>query len=89
MAQETEGAGGGTSPQKKIEEKYLSGNYYVTFGHFSGKNHVKFGNCVNFSGKYHKNYGILIFVSGKNHAKFRHFVNFSHIFFWHKYLTES
>ena len=39
----------------KIREKYFSGNYYVQLGHFSGKNHVKFGNFVNFSGKYHKN----------------------------------
>jgi len=29
----------------------------------SGKNHVKFGNFVNFSGKYHKNSGILLFFS--------------------------
>ena len=50
---------GGTCPPK-IREKYLSGNSYVRFGHFSGKNHVKFGNFVNFSGKYHKNSGILI-----------------------------
>ena len=38
-------------PFKKIGKKYLSGNYYiyyVKFGHFSGKNHVKFGNVVKF-----------------------------------------
>jgi len=29
---------------------------------FSSKNHVKFGNFVNFSGKYHKNSGILILI---------------------------
>jgi len=40
---------------------------------FFGQNHVKFGNFVNFSGKYHKNSGILIifrifntYFSGKN-----------------------
>ena len=45
----------------EIREKYFSGNYYVKkFGHFSGKNHVKFGNFVNFS--------------GMNHIKFWHFV---------------
>ena len=36
-------------PQKKIREKYFSGNYYVKFGHFSGKNRVKFGHFVNIS----------------------------------------
>ena len=44
----------------KIREKYFSGNYYVKLGHFSGKNHVKFGNSVNFSEKYYKNSGILL-----------------------------
>jgi len=33
----------------KIREKYFSGNYYVKFRHFSGKNQLKFGNFVNFS----------------------------------------
>ena len=47
--------------------KYFSGSYYdVKFGHFSGKNHVKFGNFVNFSGEY---------------QKFGYFANFSYIFF--------
>ena len=53
---------GGTCPPK-IREKYFRAiiMYYVKFGHFSGKNHVKFGNFVNFSsGKYHKNSGILL-----------------------------
>ena len=53
------GGQGGTCPPK-IREKIFFGNYYIKFGHFSGKNHVKFGNFVNFSGKYHKNSGILI-----------------------------
>jgi len=43
----------------KIREKYFLDNYYIKFGHFSGQNHVKFVNFVNFSGKYHKNSGIL------------------------------
>ena len=34
----------------KIRETYFSGNYYVKFGHFSGKNHVKLENFVYFSG---------------------------------------
>jgi len=54
----------GTCPSE-IRDKYFSGNYYVKFGHFSGKNHVKFWNFVNFSGKYHKNLGILIIVQAK------------------------
>ena len=52
--------GRGARAPLKFGKKYFSGNYYVKFGHFSGKNHVKFGNLVNFSGKYHKNSGILI-----------------------------
>ena len=40
---------GGHVPPPKIREKYFSGNYYVQFGHFSGKNRVKLGNFVNFS----------------------------------------
>jgi len=47
------GQGGHVPP--KIRKKYFSGNYYEKFGHSSGKNHVKFGNFVIFSGKYHKN----------------------------------
>jgi len=39
---------------------FFSGNFYVKFGHYSGKNHVKSGNFVNFSGKYNKNSGIVI-----------------------------
>jgi len=33
----------------KFGEKYLSGNYYVKFGHFSGKNDVKFGHFADFN----------------------------------------
>jgi len=50
----------GHVPPPKIREKYFSGNYHIKFGHFRSKNHLKFGNFVNFSGKYHKNSGILI-----------------------------
>jgi len=37
-------------PPSKNRERYFSGNYCVKFGHFSGKNYVKFRNFVNFSG---------------------------------------
>jgi len=65
---ETGGARGrGTCPHPlpQIREKYFWGNYYVKFGHFSGKNRVKFGNFVNFSGKYHKKFGYLIIFRAK------------------------
>jgi len=48
-----DGGRGGTCPPK-IQEKIFLVNYYVKFGHFSGKNHVKFGNFINFLGKYNK-----------------------------------
>jgi len=57
---------GGTCPLKF--GKKISGNFYVKYGQFSGKNHVKLGNFVNFSGKYNKNSGIVIFFSGKKHV---------------------
>ena len=44
---------------------YFSGNYYVKFRHFSGKNRVKFGNFVTFSGKYRKISGILIILGAR------------------------
>jgi len=41
--------GAGTCPPlPKKSGKYFSGNYYVKFGHFSGKNHEKIGKFVNF-----------------------------------------
>ena len=52
------GAGRTRTRTPKIRKKYFSGNYCVKFGPFSGKNHVKFGNLVNSSGKHHKNSGI-------------------------------
>jgi len=55
--------GAGGHVPHKIWEKYFLGNYCVKCGHFSGKNHVKFANFVNFFGK------ILY--------KFRYFANFS------------
>ena len=54
------GARGARAP--KIQEKKF-GQFLCKirkFGHFSGKNHVKLGNFVNFSGKYYKNSDILI-----------------------------
>ena len=51
---------GGREAPKIRKKKYFLSNYYVEFGHFSGKNHVKSWNFVNFSGKYHKSSGILI-----------------------------
>jgi len=54
-----DGRQGGHVPLE-IQKKIFSGNYYVKFGHFSGKkpnNHVKFGIL---GGKYRKNSGILI-----------------------------
>ena len=68
----------------KIRKQIFWGNYYVKFGHFSGKNHVKFGNFVNFSGKYYKKFGYFANFSGKDHVKFGHFVNFSYVFFGQK-----
>ena len=67
----------------KIREKNFSGNFYVKFGHFSGKNHVKLKDFVNFSGKY-KKIGYFDNFSGNNHVKFGQFVNFSYIFFGQK-----
>jgi len=55
-------------PKKIPEKKYFSGNYYVKFRHFSGKNHVKFGDFVNFSGKYYTNLGIVI-IFGQESCK--------------------
>jgi len=54
------GWGGGACAPKIPEKNIFSGNYYVKLGHFWGKNHVKFGNFVNFSGKYYKTSGILL-----------------------------
>jgi len=70
-------------PKKNI--KILFGQ--LRFGYFSGKNHVKFGNFVNFSGKYNKNSRILLIFARNDHVKFGHFVNFSYIFFGQKCLA--
>ena len=67
-------------PQKKYFGGQLNANYYVKFGHFSGKNHVKFGNFVNYLGIYHKNSGILI-IFGQESCKIPAFCQFFlHIF---------
>ena len=44
---------GGMCPTK-IREKTFFGQLLCKIQAFSGKNNVKFGNFVNFSGKYHK-----------------------------------
>jgi len=46
-------------PKKKNREKIIFGQLLCKIRAFSGKNRVKFGNFVTFSGKYHKNSGIL------------------------------
>jgi len=66
---------GGARAPLKFGQKYFSGNYYVKFGHFSGKNHVKFWNFINFSGKYQK-FGHKDNFSGKNRVKFGHIADF-------------
>jgi len=58
-------AGQGGTRAPKIWEKYFSGNYYVKFAHFSGKNRVKFRNFVSFSDKYHKNSVILLIFQAR------------------------
>jgi len=55
--------------------KYFWGNYYVKFGHFFGKNHVKFENFVNFWANIIVKIGYMDNSSGKNHVKFGHFVH--------------
>jgi len=42
-------------PQEKNGEKIFFGQLLCKIRAFSGKNHVKFRNFVNFSGKFHKN----------------------------------
>jgi len=64
----------------RIRTRIFFGRLLCKIQAFSGKNHVK-GNFVNFSGKYHKNWSILIIFSGKSHVKFGHFVNFSYTIF--------
>jgi len=73
-----EGEGRGMSgvwhvpPHKNSEKKYFFGSYHVKFKHFSGK-YLKFGNFVNFLGKYHKISGILIFFFAQKSCKIRVF----------------
>ena len=42
------GQGGTSPPPLKFGKENFSGNFCVKFGHFGGKNHVKFGQFVNF-----------------------------------------
>jgi len=49
------GVGGHVPP--KIRERKFFGQFLCQIRAFSGKNHVKLGNFVNFSGKCHKNQG--------------------------------
>jgi len=71
------GWGGGKNSRKIFFGQLL----YHQFRHFSDKTHVKFRNFVNFSGKYHKNLGILI-IFRQESFKIRAFSSFLiHIFF--------
>ena len=82
-----ETGGKGCTCPLKFGKKYFSGNYYVTFKHFLGKNHVKFRNFVNYLEKYYKKNRYFANFSGKNYyVKFGHFVNVSYIFFGQKLL---
>jgi len=61
----------------KIREKYFSGSYYVEFGHFSGKNHVKSGILLIFQANLIK-IGYFDIFSGKNHVI---------VYFFHTHLS--
>jgi len=65
------GAGKAHAPSPKIREKNIFRTIYKIRA-FSGKNHVKFRNFVNFSDNYHKNLGLLIFF-GQESCKIRAF----------------
>ena len=54
------GGVGTCPPPLKFGKIFFGQLKNVKFGHFSDKKHVKFGDFVNFSGKYNKNSGILI-----------------------------
>jgi len=58
----------------KIREKNF-GQFLCKIQDFSGKNHVKLGNFVNFSGKYKKNSGIVI-IFRQELGKIRAFCQF-------------
>ena len=64
--------GQGARAPPPIQEDFF-GQLLCKIRTFSGKNHVKFGNFVNFSGKYNK-IGYLHNFSGKNHVKFWRFL---------------
>ena len=50
-----DGRGHVPPPPKKKNGKMFFGQLLRKIREFFGQNHVKFGNVVNFSGKYHKN----------------------------------
>jgi len=64
------GHGGHVPP--KIREQICFGQLLCKIRAFSGNNHVKFGNFVNFFSKYHKNSGILL-IFGHKSCKIRAF----------------
>jgi len=55
-----DGGQGGHVPPKIRAKVFFGQLLRKILAFFSGKNHVKFRNYVNFSGQYHKNSGILI-----------------------------
>ena len=61
-------------PPPKIRGKFCRAifGFFVKFGKFSGKNHVKLGNFVNFSGKYNKN-SVIAIIFGQESCKIRVF----------------
>jgi len=71
-------------PPQKNSGKVFFGQLLCKIRVFSGKNHVKFGNFVNFFRENVIKFGYFDNFSGKNHVKFGHFVNFSYTFFGQK-----
>jgi len=59
------GRGARSPPPLKFGKK-IFGQFLCKIRDFSGKNHVKLGNFVNFSGKYNKNSGIVIIFRARN-----------------------
>ena len=56
---------GHAPPPKKIGAKIFFGQLLCKIWAFFGPKHVKLENLVNFSGKYHKNLGILLIFRAK------------------------
>jgi len=57
--------GAGSMCPPKIREKFFGQFLRKIRAFFSGKSHVKFGDFVKFSGKYHKNSGTMIIFRAK------------------------